>query len=151
MPGNNNYRGGGRTPVLLNVAEKPSVARSLAAVFHRMPQSREGAPMRREAAQIFTHENVVFPDIFTQANGRNGNSGNGNNRPHKMITTSVRGHLAGIEFGPEHGWSRCDPIQLFEAPLHTLVPAAVSLADSKLSELDAAARQIDARVQQIGA
>ena len=141
MPGNNNnnnnntYRGGGRTPVLLNVAEKPSVARSLAAVFHRMPQSREGAPMRREAAQIFTHDNVVFPDIFTQANGRNGNNGNdnngrnsnsnsnsnsnNNNRPHKMITTSVRGHLAGIEFGPEHGWSRCDPIQLFEAPLHT--------------------------------
>jgi DNA topoisomerase-3 len=123
MPGNNNnnndnYHRGGRTPVLLNVAEKPSVARSLAAVFHRMPQSREGAPMRREAAQIFTHDNVVFPDIFTQANGGNGN-GNGNNRPHKMITTSVRGHLAGIEFGPEYGWSRCDPIELFEAPLHT--------------------------------
>ena len=125
MPGNN-YRsrgGGGRIPILLNVAEKPSVARSLAAVFHRMPQSKETAPMRREAAQIFSHENVVFPDIYSQANGNNNNNNGNNNsnkRPHKMITTSVRGHLAGIEFGPEFGWSRCDPIQLFEAPLQTI-------------------------------
>lgn len=121
MPGNYNARGGRRnngTPVLLNVAEKPSVARSLAAVFHKMPQSREVAPMRREAAQIFTHDNVIFSDVYSQANGNNNN--NHQPRPHKMITTSVRGHLAGIEFGPEYGWSRCDPIQLFDAPLTTV-------------------------------
>jgi DNA topoisomerase-3 len=100
---------------VLNVAEKPSVARALAAAFHHMPQAREGAPMRREAAQIFTHENVCFPHIFSQ--GNNNNNHPGPSRPHTMITTSVRGHLASIEFGPEYGWSRCDPIQLFDAPL----------------------------------
>ena len=124
MPGNNynsrGVNGSGRVPVLLNVAEKPSVARSLAAVFNRMPQSKEAAPMRRDAAQIFTHDNVVFPDIYSQANGNHHSSNNSRRRPHKMITTSVRGHLAGIEFGPEYGWMRCDPIQLFEAPLQTI-------------------------------
>ena len=34
-----------------------------------------------------------------------------------MITTSVRGHLASIEFGDEYGWSRCDPVELFDAPI----------------------------------
>eukprot|EP00536_Pseudo-nitzschia_multiseries_P005597 jgi/Psemu1/323958/estExt_fgenesh1_pg.C_1070017 len=86
-----------------------------------MPGAREAAPMRREAAQIFTHDNVVFRDVFSQGNDHNPNHNNNNNnnntRPHRMITTSVRGHLAGIEFAPEYGWSRCDPVQLFEAPL----------------------------------
>lgn len=36
-----------------------------------------------------------------------------------MITTSVRGHLASQDFPPEYGWSKCDPIVLFEAPIHT--------------------------------
>ncbi|KAG7360153.1 DNA topoisomerase [Nitzschia inconspicua] len=99
-------------PIILNVAEKPSVARALAGAFHRIPQSREAAPMRREAAQIFTHDNVCFPYIFSQGHG-----GTGPSRPHRMITTSVRGHLASIEFGSDYGWSRCDPVQLFEAPI----------------------------------
>ena len=59
---------GNGIPTVLNVAEKPSVARSLAAAFARIPQSRENGPMRREAAQIFTHDNVMFPYIFSQAN-----------------------------------------------------------------------------------
>jgi DNA topoisomerase-3 len=111
-----------RVPTVLNVAEKPSVARSLAAAFSRIPQSRESCPMRRDAAQIFTHDNVMFPYIFSQANtDQNHRNHNGNDvgskRPHKMITTSVRGHLASIEFGDEYGWSRCDPIELFDAPI----------------------------------
>lgn len=36
-----------------------------------------------------------------------------------MITTSVRGHLATQDFPPEYGWNKCDPIVLFEAPIHT--------------------------------
>ena len=39
--------------------------------------------------------------------------------PHKMITTSVRGHLANYEFPPEYGWSKVDPIVLFDAPIET--------------------------------
>ena len=95
-----------------------------------MPQSREGEPMRRDAAQIFTHDNVLFPDIFSQGNNNNNNNNNNNRtqqhqqqqqqqiRPHRMITTSVRGHLAGIDFAGEYKqWGRCDPLELFEAPL----------------------------------
>ena len=37
-----------------------------------------------------------------------------------MITTSVRGHLASQDFPPEYGWSKCDPLALFEAPIQTL-------------------------------
>jgi DNA topoisomerase-3 len=56
-------------PTVLNVAEKPSVARALAAVFARMPGARD-AGMRREAHQIFTHENVCFPNVYAQGEGR---------------------------------------------------------------------------------
>ena len=38
-----------------------------------------------------------------------------------MITTSVRGHLASQDFSPdEYGWSQCDPLVLFEAPILTM-------------------------------
>lgn len=114
--------------IVLNVAEKPSVARALAGVFSRMPQSRDKG-MQREAAQIFTHENVSFPHLFTQANQPQHFNSNttqtpqpapGRPVPHTMITTSVRGHLASMEFGPQYGWSRCDPIALFDAPIETM-------------------------------
>ena len=36
-----------------------------------------------------------------------------------MITTSVRGHLAAQDFTPEYGWSKCDPVALFDAPIQT--------------------------------
>lgn len=54
---------------VLNVAEKPSVARALAGVFNRMPGSRE-RPMERRDAQIFTHENVCFPNVMNQGSGQ---------------------------------------------------------------------------------
>ena len=57
------------SPTVLNVAEKPSVARALASVFARMPGTRDGG-MRREGNQIFTHENVCFPNVYTQGEGR---------------------------------------------------------------------------------
>lgn len=55
--------------IVLNVAEKPSVARALAGVFMRMPGSQE-RPMQRRDAQIFTHENVCFPTVLQQGHGR---------------------------------------------------------------------------------
>jgi DNA topoisomerase III len=54
---------------VLNVAEKPSVARALAAVFARMPGATDGG-MIRDAHQIFTHENVCFPNVYAQGEGR---------------------------------------------------------------------------------
>jgi DNA topoisomerase-3 len=101
---------------VLNVAEKPSVARALARVFSGMPNVRE-MPMRRDpAAQIFESQNVVFPRIFAQGQGR---TIQGPMESHTMITTSVRGHLASQDFGPEFGWTKCDPIALFDAPIET--------------------------------
>lgn len=102
-------------PTVLNVAEKPSVARALAGVFSRIPGARD-TPMRRDAHQIFTAENVSFPLIFSQGEGR---PQRGGSAPHKMITTSVRGHLASTDFAPGYEWGKCDPIALFDATIET--------------------------------
>lgn len=113
---NNNHNNNRNGRVVLNIAEKPSVARALAAAFNRVPEAQDGG-MRREAAQIFTHNNVRFPDIFTQAQqGR----AVGPSAPHTMITTSVRGHLATTDFPEQYGWKSVDPIELFTAPLETI-------------------------------
>lgn len=56
-------------PVVLNVAEKPSVARALQQVFGNMPGSSSRG-RRREANEIFTHDNVCFPSVYTQGNGQ---------------------------------------------------------------------------------
>jgi hypothetical protein len=66
----------GTAPVtVLNVAEKPSVARALAQVFSRMPSPTSSvavrdAGMQRDVHQIFTHENVHFPNVYTQGDGQ---------------------------------------------------------------------------------
>lgn len=103
--------------IVLNVAEKPSVARALAQVFSSSQGSRD-KPMRREAAQIFECENVNFPSLFQQGDGRPVPN-NVRDEPYTMITTSVRGHLASQDFGPAYGWSRCPPVTLFDAPINT--------------------------------
>ncbi len=103
---------------VLNVAEKPSVARALASVFSQEPQSRDGPPIRDQAAQIFVIDNVIFPNTRSQGSGTYIHNNN-NNVPHKMIVTSVRGHLASQDFPPDYGWSACPPIVLFDAPIET--------------------------------
>ena len=54
---------------VLNVAEKPSVARALAGVFSSMPGSSD-RPMQRDAAQIFHCDNVRFPNVYAQGQGQ---------------------------------------------------------------------------------
>lgn len=56
-------------PTVLNVAEKPSVARALAGVFARMDGAIDRG-MRREAHQIFTADNVRFPSVYAQGQGQ---------------------------------------------------------------------------------
>jgi DNA topoisomerase-3 len=101
---------------VLNVAEKPSVARALQQVFGRMPGAVDRG-MRREEHQIFTHDGVQFPDCHAQGHGR---VVQGPVKPHTMITTSVRGHLSAQDFPPEYGWSKCDPVALFDAPIQII-------------------------------
>ena len=99
---------------VLNVAEKPSVARALASVFSRMPGAQD-RPMTRDAHQIFLQENVCFPLVFQQGRGDT----MGGSAPHTMITTSVRGHLASQDFPANYGWNKCRHVALFEAPIET--------------------------------
>lgn len=104
---------------VLNVAEKPSVARALASVFSSYPGARDRpSHPRHAAAQIFETDNVHFPSIFTQGAGIAPNLAVPT-RAHTMITTSVRGHLASQDFGPQYGWSSCNPQDLFTAPIET--------------------------------
>jgi DNA topoisomerase III len=62
---------------VLNVAEKPSVARALAQVFRNCHGT--GGPgvaavrdrgSQRDVHELFTHENVHFPNVYTQGDGR---------------------------------------------------------------------------------
>ena len=104
-----------QTITVLNVAEKPSVARALSSAFDRL--SNERARCERQAHQVFFHERVPFPSAATAP-------GNGQHRqgpvvPHKMITTSVRGHLASQDFPAAFNWNQCDPVALFDAPIET--------------------------------
>ena len=128
--------GRNRNLVVLNVAEKPSVARALAAVFDQMPGSSSRQAQRNHAAQVFTHENVKFPSISIQStHNHNGNhNSNGNIIGHTMITTSVRGHLASTEFPSNYGWSSCAPIALFDAPIETLYKPDMEPLEKMLHE-----------------
>ena len=102
--------------VILNVAEKPSVARSLAEVFARTPGAVDRrAPPAPGAAQAFACHNVRFPSVLRQG----GDGPPGPDVAHTMITTSVRGHLASQDFGPRYGWQQCPPVALFDAPIET--------------------------------
>jgi len=55
--------------------------------------------------------------------------------PHKMITTSVRGHLASQDFPPTYGWSKCDPKVLFDAPIETMYRDDVVNLERQLGQL----------------
>lgn len=55
---------------VLNVAEKPSVARALAGVFSSMPNSRDRGSRRDQGAQVFTIDNVCFPEVYQQGQGQ---------------------------------------------------------------------------------
>ena len=72
--------------VVLNVAEKPSVARALAEVFAQSPGSVNRPMQRGEAAQVFCSENVRFPNLARQGSGRPLPPNAGPDVPHTMIT-----------------------------------------------------------------
>ena len=108
MPPRSNYQqnqehqhhGGQQQVKILNVAEKPSVARSLAQVFSQIPGAHD-EPMVRREAQIFITHGVAFPSIHSQGQGVE------IHQPinaHTMITTSVRGHVAWHDFIKCFNW-----------------------------------------------
>ncbi|XP_012081967.1 DNA topoisomerase 3-alpha isoform X2 [Jatropha curcas] len=91
---------------VLNVAEKPSVAKSVATILSRNQQHglrvREG---RSRYNKIFEFTYVI------------------NGQPCHMLMTSVTGHLMELEFEDRfRKWHSCDPADLFSAPVRKFVP-----------------------------
>lgn len=90
-------------PSILAVAEKPSVARELAAIIgQNQAQTRNGqSPYNK----IFDIPNCEF--MGTRA---------------RMALTSVLGHMTNLAFGEEHAWKNgCAPEALFDAPVHSII------------------------------
>ena len=86
--------------------------------MYHLTGAQDQQPIRGQPAQIFVCDNVRFPHIFSQATPHGPpNRNNTNIVGHKMITTSVRGHLASQDFDSNHGWSSVAPIALFDAPI----------------------------------
>ncbi|KAM0870274.1 hypothetical protein ACQ4PT_040115 [Festuca glaucescens] len=94
--------GGGAIRVL-NVAEKPSVAKAVAEILSRGGmQSRAGR----------SRYNRVFE--FNYAIGA---------QACHMLVTSVTGHLMELDFDDRYRkWYSCDPVELFHAPVRKAVP-----------------------------
>ncbi|KAG9286855.1 hypothetical protein G9A89_012405 [Geosiphon pyriformis] len=94
----------------LCVAEKPSVAKSVAHILanclaHTTPQTGSSEN------QYIKNYTFSFQD----------NSGNRN----EVTVTAVLGHLTSIDFTSGHGWSDCNPIALFDAPIETKILEAM--------------------------
>ncbi|CAM9000781.1 unnamed protein product [Rhodiola kirilowii] len=94
----------GRPIRVLNVAEKPSVAKSVAGILSRNQglRVREG---RSRYNKIFEFSYVI------------------NGQPCEMMMTSVIGHLMELEFHDRYRkWHSCDPADLYHAPVVKHVP-----------------------------
>ncbi|RZC07712.1 DNA topoisomerase 3-alpha [Glycine soja] len=89
---------------VLNVAEKPMVARTVATILSRNQNMR-----MREGRSRY---NKIFEFNYTIRG-----------QPCHMIFTSVTGHLMELEFDDRYRkWHSCDPADLFRAPVHKFVP-----------------------------
>lgn len=90
---------------VLSVAEKPSVARELAAIISR----QQADSIKRQGVSPY---NPVFE--VNQCSFQNAQA--------KMVITSVTGHMMELEFESAYkGWNSCQPAELFTAPLSKTV------------------------------
>lgn len=91
---------------VLNVAEKPSVAKAVATILSRGQfRSREG---RSRFNRIFEFAYQI------------------GNQQCDMVMTSVAGHLMELEFTEQfRKWHSCDPVSLFDAPVRKHVPQVI--------------------------
>ena len=88
---------------VLNVAEKPSVARAVSEILSR------GSMRTREGRSVY---NKIFEFEYTIVNQRC-----------FMSVTSVTGHLMELDFEERYKkWHSCDPADLYEAPVRKFVP-----------------------------
>ncbi|KAA8547075.1 hypothetical protein F0562_003504 [Nyssa sinensis] len=95
---------GGRTIRVLNVAEKPSVAKAVAGILSRS----QGLRVREGRSRY----NKIFEFNYTISG-----------QPCQMLFTSVTGHLMELEFEDRYRkWHSCDPVDLYHAPVRKFVP-----------------------------
>ena len=93
----------------LHVAEKPSVAKSIAKALSNSPNP--------QAIQGHSQYNRIYP--VTSEVGERGKPP----RPSDLRVTSVTGHLMELEFTSSHRtWGSCKPVDLFDAPVEKTVP-----------------------------
>ncbi|PKI79440.1 hypothetical protein CRG98_000187 [Punica granatum] len=96
--------GGGRAIAVLNVAEKPSVAKSVATILSR----NQGLRVREGRSRY----NKIFEFDY-----------NIRGQPCRMLVTSVTGHMMELEFEERYRkWHSCDPADLYRAPVRKFVP-----------------------------
>ncbi|KAM7513869.1 hypothetical protein LguiA_003452 [Lonicera macranthoides] len=94
---------GGMTKVL-NVAEKPSVAKAVSGILSR----GQGLRVREGRSRY----NKIFEFVYTI-----------NGQQCQMSFTSVTGHLMELEFEDRYRkWHSCDPVDLYNAPVRKHVP-----------------------------
>lgn len=89
---------------VLNVAEKPSVAKSVASILSMNQQLRTRNGRSRY--------NRIYEFNYTI-----------NGQPCRMLVTSVTGHLMELDFEDRfRKWLSCDPADLYSAPVRKSVP-----------------------------
>jgi DNA topoisomerase III len=105
---------GGKMVFVLNVAEKPSVAKEISFILGEghvqrvIPLFWTLTPRQRLGLSEY---NPVFEFDYTLEGQRS-----------SFIVTSVTGHITEIDFTEEHRkWSSCDPLALFDAPIRKQV------------------------------
>ncbi|XP_020104572.1 DNA topoisomerase 3-alpha [Ananas comosus] len=93
---------------VLNVAEKPSVAKAVSEILSRGGGGGGGLRSREGRSRY----NRVFEFEYSIGG-----------RPCLMLFTSVTGHLMELDFDDRfRKWNSCDPTDLYHAPLRKLVP-----------------------------
>ncbi|KAK4357599.1 hypothetical protein RND71_023209 [Anisodus tanguticus] len=98
--------GGGRAIRVLNVAEKPSVAKAVSGILSK---NQPGGMRVRDGRSRY---NKIFEFNYTIRN-----------QPCQMFFTSVTGHLMELEFDDRYRkWHSCDPVDLYNAPVRKYVP-----------------------------
>ena len=102
---------------VLNVAEKPSVAKSVAGILSRGSfRTREG---RSRYNKIFEFDYAI------------------NGQPCRMMMTSVIGHLMELEFADRfRKWHSCDPADLYQAPVMKHVPEVFDATSDLIRSYD---------------
>ena len=110
-------------PILLCVAEKPSVARTASSILSR-------GTSRGEATKDKYVKNFLFSGTF-------------NNEEVDIVFTSVLGHLLNKKFPDEYSdWARTDPSDLFKCQILTEVPKEMKAVETNLVKLSKTAKYL---------